>query len=80
MEVFIKQYYDNKKKVYFLTSDGLLDPLGQSQIIPYLHGLSKKYKIKIISFEKKNNIENINIIKANRLKGFTFNLSFIIWS
>ncbi len=56
--MFIKQYYDNRKKIYFLTSDGILDNLGQSQIIPYLDGLSKKYKLQIISFEKKNNIKN----------------------
>lgn len=38
----------------YLTYDGLTDPLGQSQILPYLKGLSKSgYSITIISFEKK---------------------------
>ena len=42
------------KKIIYLTYDGLTDPLGQSQIIPYLSRLSNEMlKIDIISFEKK---------------------------
>lgn len=42
------------KKVLYLSYDGLTDPLGQSQIIPYLQGLSKLgHEITILSFEKK---------------------------
>lgn len=41
------------QKILYLTYDGLTDPLGQSQILPYLCGLSKKgYRFSIISFEK----------------------------
>jgi len=41
--------------VLYVTYDGLTDPLGQSQIIPYLQGLTKYgYKIHILSCEKKN--------------------------
>ena len=42
-----------KSKSLFLSYDGLTDPLGQSQVLPYLEGLSKEFKIYIISFEKK---------------------------
>lgn len=39
----------------FISYDGLTDPLGQSQILPYLIGLSKKgYDITILSCEKKH--------------------------
>jgi glycosyltransferase involved in cell wall biosynthesis len=42
-------------KVLFLSYDGLTDPLGQSQILPYLCGLSfKEYTITIVSFEKED--------------------------
>jgi len=42
------------KKVLYITYDGITDPLGQSQILPYLAGLSAKgYEIHILSFEKK---------------------------
>ncbi len=40
-------------KILYLTYDGLLDPLGQSQILPYLLGLAKKkHAFFVISFEK----------------------------
>jgi glycosyltransferase involved in cell wall biosynthesis len=39
--------------ILYLTYDGLGDPLGQSQILPYLEGLAEKgYEITVISFEK----------------------------
>lgn len=42
-------------KVLYLSYDGMTDPLGQSQVIPYLKGLSKSgYQFTIISFEKKS--------------------------
>lgn len=44
----------------FLSYDGLTDPLGQSQILPYLAGLSREgYGIHIISFEKKDRFESL---------------------
>lgn len=44
----------DKKGVLFLSYDGMTDPLGQSQVIPYLAGLSALgYPIHLISFEKK---------------------------
>lgn len=54
-------------KSLYLSYDGLTDALGQSQVLPYLCGLSAKgYLITVISFEKlgsylnnKDNIEQI---------------------
>lgn len=41
-------------KVLFISYDGMTDQLGQSQVIPYLKGLSGKgYQITILSVEKK---------------------------
>ena len=41
------------KNVLYLSYDGMTDPLGQSQVIPYLQGLSNEgYQITVISFEK----------------------------
>lgn len=46
---------DAAKKVLYLTYDGISDPLGQSQILPYIAGLSKfGYQFTILSFEKKD--------------------------
>jgi glycosyltransferase involved in cell wall biosynthesis len=41
------------KKVLFITYDGLTDPLGQSQILPYIKGISDhEYVFTVLSFEK----------------------------
>ena len=43
-------------KVLFISYDGMTDPLGQSQVIPYLTGLSKYgYDFTILSCEKSAN-------------------------
>ena len=42
-----------KKKILFISYDGLTDPLGQSQIIPYLAALTKyDYEFTIVSCDK----------------------------
>ena len=39
--------------VLYLSYDGMTDPLGQSQVLPYLRGLSKQgYTIHLVSYEK----------------------------
>ena len=44
----------NGKNILFISYDGMTDPLGQSQVIPYLQGLSKAgYNIFLLSCEKK---------------------------
>src|SRR6476660_3720346 len=41
------------KQVLYLSYDGMTDPLGQSQVLPYLIGLGKNgYRFTLISFEK----------------------------
>ncbi len=47
------------KKSLYITFDGLTDPLGQSQILPYLIGIANNgYGITILSCEKKERLEN----------------------
>jgi glycosyltransferase involved in cell wall biosynthesis len=47
-------------RILYLTYDGLTDPLGQSQVLPYLAGLSKAgYRITLVSSEKPNRKEQI---------------------
>jgi glycosyltransferase involved in cell wall biosynthesis len=42
------------KRVLYISYDGMTDPLGQSQVIPYLQHLSKEgYRFTILSFEKR---------------------------
>jgi glycosyltransferase involved in cell wall biosynthesis len=65
--------------VLFLSYDGMTDSLGQSQVLPYLTGLSKKgINVFLISFEKpirfekyKSTIEEIT--QKNNIKWFPLN-------
>jgi glycosyltransferase involved in cell wall biosynthesis len=43
----------SKDHILYLSYDGMTDPLGQSQVLPYLKGLSREgYQFHLISFEK----------------------------
>jgi glycosyltransferase involved in cell wall biosynthesis len=42
----------------YLTRNGLLEPLGQSQVMGYLKGLSRDYKITLVTFEKPEDMAN----------------------
>lgn len=61
------------KHIVYLSYDGISDPLGQSQILPYIFGISQvnEYKLTIISFEKPHNLNKLkfniskNLIASN---------------
>src|SRR5688572_9532799 len=41
------------RRILFLSYDGMTDPLGQSQVLPYLTGLAARgHHITLVSFEK----------------------------
>lgn len=44
-------------KVLYISYDGMTDPLGQAQVIPYLQGLSERFghEFVLLSFEKEDN-------------------------
>ena len=54
------------KRVLYITYDGILEPLGQSQVLNYLESLSDRHQIHLMSFEKKEDIRNID--KLNNIK------------
>lgn len=41
-----------KPRILYIARTGMLEPLGQSQVLSYLRGLSDKYQLSLISFEK----------------------------
>lgn len=61
------------KSVLFISYDGMTDPLGQSQVLPYLAGLSKAgYQVTLLSCEKrdryaKNRVIIEEIVKHNNI-------------
>ena len=44
----------SKKKILYISYDGILEPLGHSQVLKYLAFLSKDFDVTLISFEKIN--------------------------
>lgn len=52
---FLRSFLEDHNKVrsvLYITRNGLLEPLGQSQVFAYLKGLSGKYRIILVTFEK----------------------------
>jgi len=51
------------KRILYISYDGMTDPLGQSQVLPYLAALSSQgYHFTVISFEKKQRYEKEHAI------------------
>ncbi len=47
---------DARRAVVFITYNGVLDPLGQSQILPYLERLNRDWRVHILSFERRDKL------------------------
>lgn len=65
------------KKILYISYDGLLEPLGQSQVLEYQKKLSKNHDIFIISFEKtpfdiNNEFHNstLSIVKSSNISWY----------
>ena len=57
-------------KVLYTTYDGLTDPLGRSQVLPYLAGLSARgHRISIQSFEKPQREREASVAELCRAAG-----------
>lgn len=70
-----------QKRVLYISYDGLTDPLGQSQIIPYLQGLSKKgYLITVLSNEKPENYQENRSVVAAKLEAANIEWKFTFYS
>lgn len=50
----------------YLTRNGLLEPLGQSQVMAYLRGLSADYRITLITFEKPDDLADAAAMQQAR--------------
>ena len=58
-------------KILYISYDGMTDPLGQSQVLPYLCGLSEKgYIIHLISAEKANRFSKYEVDIQNICTNF----------
>lgn len=66
----------NLKTFIFVSIDGMTDPLGQSQVLPYMIGLARKgHKVEIVSCEKKQ-----NWLQHHKIIDSIVNEAGIIWN
>jgi glycosyltransferase involved in cell wall biosynthesis len=57
---------DRKLNILYLSYDGMTDPLGQSQVLPYIIGLSRLgYHFCLISFEKEEKYQQLKSTISN---------------
>jgi glycosyltransferase involved in cell wall biosynthesis len=57
------------RRVLYISYNGMLDPLGQSQVLPYLRELSKKgVRFTLLSFERPTAFEPAGVAKREKLK------------
>ena len=45
-------------KVLYVSHDGILEPLGESQVLCYIERLTSEYKITLLSYEKRNSLRD----------------------
>ena len=53
MQINLDNLQHRKKRVLYLSYDGMLEDLGNSQVLQYLLGLSDLVSFSLVSFEKK---------------------------
>ena len=66
------------KKVVYLTRNGLSEPLGQSQIYPYLALLSRDYEISLVSFERAHDGRMRDIISRCKVECKEHNIKWVM--
>lgn len=54
----------NRTKVLYISYDGMLEPLGQSQVLAYLKQLSSDHSIWLISYEKRGDWQDRDRVQA----------------
>jgi glycosyltransferase involved in cell wall biosynthesis len=61
----------------YLTRNGLLEPLGQSQVFAYLRGLSRDYRITLITYEKEEDQADTARVEALRAECESLGISWL---
>ena len=56
-----KQHYVTIQSILYISYDGMLEPLGQSQVLAYLKRLAIDRRIYLVSFEKPEDWANVSV-------------------
>ncbi len=68
-------------QILYISYDGMTDPLGQSQVLPYLIGLSQKgQQITILSTEKKENFIKRHALIAQITEKHQINWEYVFYT
>lgn len=66
-----------RASVLYVTYDGLLEPLGASQVLPYVHGLADRgYSLEILSFEKSGDLADTGRVAGLKSKVEAWDVSW----
>jgi len=57
-----------KVKILYLSYNGMMEPLGASQVLSYLYKISSDYKYYLISLEKPDDLKNLDALNSLKLK------------
>ena len=64
--------------ILYLTYDGLMEPLGQSQVLAYQEKLAKDFKIVLMSFEKSEDLKDRTKLKLMQERVSKTSIKWII--
>lgn len=67
---------NNNKKVLYISPDGILEPLGDSQVLKYLEKLSLQFPITLISYEKINDLQDTKRLQEIQSRCERHNISW----
>jgi len=67
------------RKILYISLTGMTEPLGRSQVLEYLIDLSKSNKFYLISFEREEDIKNIDEIKK-MVNRYNIEWNYLIYS
>ena len=65
-------------KILYITYDGLLEPLGQSQVLAYQKKLSEEFDIFLLSFEKSADLKNRELLQLMQKRVSNASIKWII--
>jgi glycosyltransferase involved in cell wall biosynthesis len=60
----VRSVSDPKPGVLYLSYDGMMEPLGQGQVIAYLERLADEFRIHLVSFEKPADLARASVLHA----------------
>ena len=65
------------KSILYVSYTGMMEPLGQSQVVSYIKSMSGEYKFIVLSLEKPVDLSNRNLFEETNEAFKKFNIEWI---